>query len=73
MSSKIKGIPAELQELIRLAEEQDWLVEWTKKGHLRLTPPDPTQNQIFSASTPSDWRGVKNMRARMKRAGLKVD
>lgn len=70
---KVKGVSSDLQDLIQLAVDQDWKVEWTKGGHLRLTPPDPSKPQIFSASTPSDWRGVKNMRARMKRSGLKVD
>lgn len=70
---KLKGVNSELAELFKLAEDQGWTVEWTKKGHVRLTPNDPNMPTIFAASTPSDWRGVKNMKSRMKRAGLKVD
>lgn len=61
--------PKQLQQLLRQAEEQGCLVEHTKNGHIRITTPN---GPVFAASTGSDPRGWKNLRALLRQKGLKI-
>ncbi len=61
---------SDLKRLIRAARNQGWQVERTDGGHLRFRPPDATGPPIITPSTPSDWRGLLNLRARLRRSGL---
>lgn len=54
--------------LVREARESGFTVEQTRGGHVRYTA--PTGQVVIDASTPSDHRGTKNTRARLKRIGL---
>lgn len=55
------GIPKDVKQLKRLAEEQGWVVEVTSKSHLRFLPPDTCSHA-----------GFRNGIAQLKRAGLVV-
>jgi hypothetical protein len=61
----------DLQQLIRQAVHQGWSVEQRRGGHLCWRPPGRGA-QVFSASSPSDWRNLANLKASLRRAGLNV-
>lgn len=65
--------PKELKELVRIALDQGWRVEQLRSGHWRFLPPDRKLSPVVSAGTPSDWRGLKNLRADLKRRGLRLE
>jgi len=62
----------ELRELARVAVSQGWRVERTGKQHLRWVPPTRDKRVIYSGSTPSDYRAIHNIRAMLRREGLRV-
>ncbi len=62
----------ELKQLIRIAREQGWKVEPTRKGHWWFRPPNPADGQVLVAGTPSDHRALKNAKAKLRQAGLDV-
>ena len=54
-------------EIIREAQARGWvLVEDRKSNHFILRWPGGGPQQV-TASTPSDWRGVRNFRARLNK------
>jgi hypothetical protein len=61
----------QIRELIRIAEAQGWEVTPTNSSHLRWRGPEG-HGLVFTPSTPSDWRSIKNATAQLRRAGLKV-
>lgn len=63
-------IPKELQGLYRAAREQGWTVETSGGNHIRWLP--PSGRPIYSANTTRDNREEKNVRAKLRRAGLKI-
>lgn len=60
----------ELRQIKRIAEAQGWTVFRTKGGHYRWVPPRRDVPFVVTASTPSDSRAVKNIKARLRKAGL---
>ena len=52
------------------AIQQGWRLSLTGGGHLRWTPPGD-ESTVFTPSTPSDYRGVLNCMAQLRRAGLR--
>lgn len=67
----------ELKRLTRIAREQGWAVEQTRKGQCRkgqwwFRPPDPSAGQVLVAGTPSDRRAWKNAIAKLRQAGLDI-
>jgi len=63
----------ELKELVKKAGEQGWRVEMRSSGHLMFFPPDKSLSPITSGGTPSDHRALKNLKAMLKRSGLRFD
>lgn len=61
-----KRIKKGLQRVVRYARANDWQIERTRGGHLRLTkegmPP------VYTSSTPSDTRSENNAIAMLKRS-----
>jgi predicted RNA binding protein YcfA (HicA-like mRNA interferase family) len=55
----------DLREVLVEAERSGWTVDHTRRGHLRLTHPNGAL--VYCSSTPSDYRGVKNLRALLRR------
>jgi len=64
-------IPKELQRIYKIAVKQGWTVEIRHSGHMKWE--SPAGAPVFTASTPSDPRGIKNHIARLKNAGLVID
>jgi len=60
----------DLRDIERAAAEQGWKIDRTARGHPRFTPPDRTDEIIVGSGTPSDVRALRNLLARLKRAGL---
>lgn len=67
--SKQRVSNKELKVLFSKAQKQGWTVEFTKKCHYKMTAPDG--GIVFCPSTPSEYRGMKNLLAEMKRHGYK--
>lgn len=57
----------ELQELIKTAEKQGWVISANKNNHYKWT--SPNGNFFFSASTPSDWRALKYILQYLRKYG----
>lgn len=63
----------ELKQLIERAKASGWTVSRSKhNSHWRFLSPDTNVSPIYTSATPSDWRAVRNLRARLKRGGLSV-
>lgn len=63
-------LPRDLRKIARAAREQGWRVELTAKSHVKFVPPQG--ELIYSAGTPSDWRGRRNLVSRLRRSGLEL-
>lgn len=61
-------IPEEYRALAKLARQQGWTITVCGSGHLRWTTPDG--RAVFSPKSPGDGRGIYNVRAKLRRAGL---
>jgi hypothetical protein len=61
----------DIKQLRVLAEKLGWTVERTKNDHLCWTA--PTGERFYSASTPSNARGVLNLKSQLRKAGLPLD
>ncbi len=59
-----------LQDLVDAAEEQGWRVGTTRRGHVRFTPPDPTQEQVIASGTSGDANAVRLVLSRLRRSGF---
>jgi hypothetical protein len=64
------AVSSEVKELWRAAEAQGWEVGIAQNNHIIFRPPEG--KAIFGPSTPSDHRSWKNLRAKLRRSGLKV-
>lgn len=62
----------QIRAMIAAAEQQEgWDVHRRPKtGHIMFVA--PCGARVLSASTPSDWRGTLNLRARLRRLGLQL-
>jgi hypothetical protein len=56
----------DLQKLITYAQARGWTVTKTASGHIRLR--HPSGALIYTGSTPSDHRAVRNAAADVRRA-----
>lgn len=63
----------ELKQLIERAEACGWTVSRSRhSSHWKFLSPDRNVSPIYTSATPSDWRAVRNLRARLRRGGLCV-
>jgi hypothetical protein len=60
----------QIQNLLKQVQTMGCTVTLRKAGHYKITTPDG--NVVFCAQTPSDWRGIKQTRALLRRAGVQV-
>jgi len=63
---------SDLQQLIHAARKAGWSVQKRHGGHLCWRAPGRGV-QVFSASSPSDWRNVRNVKACLRRHGLTIN
>ena len=61
------GMKRDLTQMLKKIKKQGWTVEIRANGHLWLH--GPAGQRIPSASTPSDYRGLLNLRAKLRRNG----
>jgi hypothetical protein len=61
----------DINEMIAKVVEQGWEVR-PGKGHVKVCPPDKTLSCVTVASTPSDHRAIKNMRAEFRKRGAQL-
>lgn len=63
---------SDMRKLIKKAEAAGWIVDRTKKGHWRFTPPDTSIPAAITGGTPSDVRQWKNFLRDLRQRGLDV-
>lgn len=56
----------EVKDFIRNLQDLGFKVSRTNSGHIRITRPE-MRSPVFLASTPSDWRALKNARSEIRR------
>lgn len=66
-----KDLQRQAEELIQLAEEHGATVI-REKNHTIVRPADKTKRQLVVPKTPSDWRGIENLRSEFRKAGFPV-
>jgi len=59
----------DVRQLVRRLRKQDFNVEHTENGHLRVSAAGGPY--IVIPSTPSDWRSMKNATVRLRRIGYR--
>lgn len=60
----------DLDQILREAEKQGCRIEQSKGNHWKIFVPNGSI--IVTASTPSDYRSLRNTRARLRKAGIVV-
>lgn len=63
LSRLLRSAPAEVRDE---TDEQGWILESTRSGHVKWTHPNGTV--VIASSTPGDHRAWANHLARMRRA-----
>ena len=58
----------DILKLIKKAREQGWRVEPTRNGHYKFFAPNGTI--VVASSTPSENRGFKNLKSRLRARGF---
>ena len=64
-NNKPPRLAKELRPLAKRYKAKGWRLEPTGGGHIKWIAPNG--HVVYSASTPSDWRGVLDLTARLKR------
>ena len=82
---QMRGLPKELREIIKIAQGAGWSCWKTAKSHIRFRPPAgsprprcPANHEdhrggattLTTGSTPSDVKGLDNLRADLRGYGL---
>jgi hypothetical protein len=63
-----KKMPGVMQAI----DDQGWTVSLSRRGHIKITPPDQNVRPLYTSGTPSDYRSDKNFVAQLQRLGLKL-
>jgi hypothetical protein len=58
----------EIIKLMRKARKQGWRVEVTRKNHIKFL--SPFGGIVVASGTPSENRGILNLKSRLKSKGL---
>ncbi len=63
----------DIKEMIAAARDAGWRVNKSRRNsHWKLTPPDADYPPVVLPSSPGDRRSLKNARAQLRRAGLRI-
>jgi len=63
----------EFRDLVKVATAAGWTIEMTAKNHWRWVPSDKCQPILIVSGTPAnEAKFVRNLRADLRRRGLKV-
>lgn len=71
MNTALRGKNREMKAVIEAAMKQGYILK-TGRKHYKLIPPDKTQEIVTFGSTISDHRAFKNIRAILRRQGVRV-
>ena len=63
-------LPECYRQLARTARAAGWEITRRRGGHLAWR--SPSGAVVFTPGSPSDWRGIRNDIAELRRAGLAV-
>jgi hypothetical protein len=58
---------ADLQRLFRELRRHGFAVSKTGGGHQRITRTGRPGAAVFTASTPSDWRTIRNLKSNLRK------
>ena len=58
----------DVANLVKQAEAQGWVVTLSKGNHIKWT--SPSGASVFTASTPSDWRVLCNIKRDLRKYGF---
>jgi hypothetical protein len=74
ISKILRGVPPEIRDLMTRAHDQGYVVTVTSNNHLRVTTPPGRRprGMVHAQKTPSDYQGVKNLRAKLRRIGVEI-
>lgn len=61
----MRGASKDVRQFLKKAKRRGWAAEMTKNNHIRLCRRGAT---VFCPLTPSDWRSLKDVQAKMRRA-----
>lgn len=61
------ALKRDLKQMLDRLEQQGWTIERRHNNHLWLV--GPSGQRVTSASTPSCYRGLLNLRAKLRREG----
>lgn len=64
-------IPEPIRGLARAAKKQKWTITYNGSGHLVWT--SPTGEAVVMSSTPSDSRFLRQVKAKLRSAGLRIE
>jgi predicted RNA binding protein YcfA (HicA-like mRNA interferase family) len=67
MLNGINGVNKELRVLMRRLEELGFMLTWTSTGHVKIKHPEVPSAQVIASKSPSDRRGILNMRSTLRR------
>lgn len=62
----------EIKDLLDQCVRQGGILTKTGNDHWKVIPPDKTKPIVYSSGTPSDFRSIRNIRAKLRRAGFIV-
>lgn len=62
----------EMKGIIKAALEQGFRVEQGTRMHYKFFSPDKSAEMVVTSFTPGDRRALKNIQAKLKRAGLRL-
>lgn len=67
----VRDLPRIWREFGAVALRAGWVIERTQRGHFQWKSPNHGPI-VTTAKTPSDHRSIHNVRAQLRRAGLKL-
>jgi predicted RNA binding protein YcfA (HicA-like mRNA interferase family) len=62
----------DIQAILDAAKKAGWSVTKTNGGHWQLRSPDKRVPLIVAPNSPSDWRGLKNLKSLLRKNGVFV-
>lgn len=65
MPAELRGVHRDVKDLIAEFVPLGWEPSRTNKGHIKMVHPGGAMHYL--PSTPSDWRGIRNSRAELRR------
>ena len=71
MPKPVDAFKRDSPELVAALKRQGWTIDQSRSGHLHFL----NENGVLRAThsgTSSDWRGIKNLEAELRRAGLQL-